>query len=220
MSVTSAPDGPVPGMKILLDSPTKSPALGYHDIGRGLATIISESEPRFAVGIFGGWGTGKTTLMSAIKAALPTSSLVVVDFNAWRFEREPQLLIPLLDTIRAALVEWSDAHGAGAESKVRALAGRIGRVARALAAGLSAEVGLPGAVTVSYELGQAIDQLTAQADPGQPQSLYVAAFRELATAFSALDATPVARIVVFVDDLDRCLPGERARGTRVHQAVL
>ncbi len=206
MSVTSAPDGPVPGMKILLDSPTKSPALGYHDIGRGLATIISESEPRFAVGIFGGWGTGKTTLMSAIKAALPTSSLVVVDFNAWRFEREPQLLIPLLDTIRAALVEWSDAHGAGAESKVRALAGRIGRVARALAAGLSAEVGLPGAVTVSYELGQAIDQLTAQADPGQPQSLYVAAFRELATAFSALDATPVARIVVFVDDLDRCLP--------------
>ena len=206
MSVTSAPDGPVPGMKILLDSPTKSPALGYHDIGRGLATIISESEPRFAVGIFGGWGTGKTTLMSAIKAALPTSSLVVVDFNAWRFEREPQLLIPLLDTIRAALVEWSDAHGTGAESKVRALAGRIGRVARALAAGLSAEVGLPGAVTVSYELGQAIDQLTAQADPGQPQSLYVAAFRELATAFSALDATPVARIVVFVDDLDRCLP--------------
>lgn len=206
MSVTSAPDGPVPGMKILLDSPTKSPALGYHDIGRGLATIISESEPRFAVGIFGGWGTGKTTLMSAIKAALPTSSLVVVDFNAWRFEREPQLLIPLLDTIRAALVEWSDAHGPDAESKVRALAGRIGRVARALAAGLSAEVGLPGAVTVSYELGQAIDQLTAQADPGQPQSLYVAAFRELATAFSALDATPVARIVVFVDDLDRCLP--------------
>ena len=108
-------------MKILLDSPTKSPALGYHDIGRGLATIISESEPRFAVGIFGGWGTGKTTLMSAIKAALPTSSLVVVDFNAWRFEREPQLLIPLLDTIRAALVEWSDAHGPDAESKVRAL---------------------------------------------------------------------------------------------------
>ncbi|MGH3405073.1 MAG: KAP family P-loop NTPase fold protein [Streptosporangiaceae bacterium] len=206
MSVTSAPDDPVPGMKILLDSPTKSPALGYHDIGHGLANLISESEPQFAVGIFGGWGTGKTTLMSAIKAALPTSRLVVVDFNAWRFEREPQLLIPLLDTIRAALIEWSDAYGAGTESKVRALAGRIGRVARALAAGLSAEVGLPGAVTVSYELGQAIDQLTAHSDPDQPQSLYVAAFRELATAFSALDAAPVARIVVFVDDLDRCLP--------------
>jgi hypothetical protein len=193
-------------MKILLDSPTQSPALGYRDIGHGLATIIGASEPQFAVGIFGGWGTGKTTLMTTIKAALPASSLIVVDFNAWRFEREPQLLIPLLDTIRAAIVAWSDAHGASAESKIRALAGRIGRVARALATGLSAEVGLPGAVKVSYELGRAIDQLSAPADPRQPQSLYVAAFQELASAFSALAVTPVTRIVVFVDDLDRCLP--------------
>lgn len=206
--MSASPDpGPAPTMKILLDSPTRSPALGYRDIGHGVATIISESEPQFAMGIFGGWGTGKTTLMTAIKAALPGDSVIVVDFNAWRFEREPQLLIPMLDTIRGALVEWSDAHGAAAESKVRTLAGRVGRVARALATGLSAQVGLPGTVKVSYELGPAIEQLTASADPGQPQSLYVAAFHELASAFSALDLTPVTRVVVFVDDLDRCLPG-------------
>lgn len=207
MSEIPAPHGLVSTMKILLDSPTRSPALGYRGIGHGLATIISESEPQFAVGIFGGWGTGKTTLMTAIKAALPGDSVIIVDFNAWRFEREPQLLIPLLDTIRGALVEWSDARGAAAESKVRTLAGRVGRVARALATGLSAQVGLPGAVKVSYELGPALDQLTASADPGQPQSLYVAAFHELASAFRALDMTPATRIVVFVDDLDRCLPG-------------
>jgi hypothetical protein len=206
MSASSVPDDPMVRMKILLDSPTRSPALGYRDIGRGLAAIISESEPQFAVGIFGGWGTGKTTLMTAIKAALPTSSLVVVDFNAWRFEREPQLVIPLLDTIRAALVEWSDTRDEIAKSKVRALAGRIGRVARALATGLSAEVGLPGAVKVSYEVGRAIDQLSAPAEPGQPQSLYLAAFQELASAFATMAVAPITRIVVFVDDLDRCLP--------------
>jgi hypothetical protein len=206
MSGSSVSDALAPGAKILLDSPTQSPALGYRDVGNGLATIISESEPQFAVGIFGGWGTGKTTLMTAIKAALPESSLIVVDFNAWRFEREPQLLIPLLDTIRAALVEWSDAHGTSTESKIRALAGQIGRVARALATGLSAQVGLPGAAKVSYDLGRAIDQLADPVDPGQPQSLYVAAFQELASAFRELAVTPVTRIVVFVDDLDRCLP--------------
>jgi hypothetical protein len=207
MSAVPTPDGRAPTMKILLDSPTRSPALGFSNIGRGLATIISESEPQFAVGIFGSWGTGKTTLMTAIKAALPGDSVIIVDFNAWRFEREPQLLIPLLDTIRSALVEWSDAHGAAAESKVRTLAGRVGRVARALASGLSAQVGLQGAVTVSYELGSALDQLEAPADPGQPQSLYVAAFHELDSAFRAPDMLPATRIVVFVDDLDRCLPG-------------
>jgi hypothetical protein len=209
MSGGSVPDALAPGTKILLDSPTRSPSLGYPDIGNALATIISESEPQFAVGIFGGWGTGKTTLMSAIKAALPESTLIVVDFNAWRFEREPQLLIPLLDSIRAALFEWSDAHDTSAESRLRALAGQIGRVARALATGLSVQVGLPGAAKVSYDVGRAIDQLTdpgEPVDPGQPQSLYVAAFQELAAAFRELAATPVTRIVVFVDDLDRCLP--------------
>jgi hypothetical protein len=206
MSANPGPDHNISGLKILLDSPTQSPALGYREIGRGLATIISDSEPQFAIGVFGGWGTGKTTLMAAIKTALPKSSVITVDFNAWRYEREPQLLIPLLDTIRAELVKWSDDCSANAESKVCELAGRIGKVARALATGLSVEVGLPGAVKVSYEAGKAIEQLSQSADPCQPQSLYAAAFRELAAAFSGLEAQPFTRIVVFVDDLDRCLP--------------
>ena len=97
MAVSAAAAGnPSSSRRILLDSPTAMPALGYSDIGRAFATIISQSEPRFAVGIFGGWGSGKTTLMKAIKAALPEQGIVVADFNAWRFEREPQLLIPLL----------------------------------------------------------------------------------------------------------------------------
>lgn len=193
--------------QILLDRPTAMPALGYGEIGRAFATIIAESEPRFAIGIFGGWGSGKTTLMNAIKAALREDSLVIVDFNAWRFEREPQLLVPLLDTIRGALVRWSEPRDARTREKIRAVAGRIGRVVRALATGLSAEVGLPGAAKVSYDVGTALDALSAQGEPGGPQSLYVAAFQELEKAFSEFAAGGVTRVVVFVDDLDRCLPG-------------
>lgn len=193
--------------QILLDSPTAQPALGYRDIGRAFATIISQSEPRFAIGIFGGWGSGKTTLMKAIKAALRDDSLVVVDFNAWRFEREPQLLIPLLDTIRAALVKWSEPKDAGTREKLRSVASRIGRVVRALATGLSAEAGLPGAVKVRYDVGAALGALTPPGEQDGAQSLYVAAFQELERAFSDFAASGVTRVVVFVDDLDRCLPG-------------
>lgn len=191
--------------RILLDSPTAMPALGFAEIGRAFATIISQSDPRFAVGIFGGWGSGKTTLMRAIKSGLPEQGIVVVDFNAWRFEREPQLLIPLLDTIRAALVRRSQAD-AGARDKFRAVAGRVGRVVRALATGLSAQVGLPGAVTVSYDPAAAIAALSSPATPENAQSLYVAAFSELEDAFRELSDDEVTRMVVFVDDLDRCLP--------------
>ena len=83
------PDASGSFRKVLLDSPTTTPALGFDDIGRAFAAIITESQPQFAIGIFGGWGSGKTTLMKTIKSALPVDTVVCVDFNAWRFEREP-----------------------------------------------------------------------------------------------------------------------------------
>lgn len=177
-------------------------------ISQALATIIKQSEPRFAVGIFGGWGSGKTTLMHAIKKDLAAGQdTVVAEFNAWRFEREPQLLIPLLDTIRAELVRRAGAVGSkDSKKKIRSIAARVGWVVRTLATGLSAQVGLPGAVTVSYDAGAALAALSSPTDPQNSQSLYVAAFDELRNAFGELRATGISRLVVFVDDLDRCLP--------------
>jgi hypothetical protein len=56
----------------------------------------------------------------------------------------------------------------------------------------------------------AITAFDALAAPGQqdisPKSLYVAAFGELQAASRDLADAGVTRIVVFVDDLDRCLP--------------
>jgi KAP family P-loop domain len=193
--------------RILLDSPTGQPALGFGNIARALARIIQQSEPRFAIGIFGGWGSGKTTLMKAIRESLTSDSTVIVDFNAWRFEREPQLLVPLLDTVRAALIRWSEPKELPTRQRVRAVATRIGRVVRALASGLSAEVGLPGAATVSYDVSVALDALSPPGEPESAQSLYVAAFQELQRAFEEFTESGVTRVVVFVDDLDRCLPG-------------
>jgi hypothetical protein len=213
--------------KILLDAPTDRPAMGYEGIAAAFAGIIADSQPNFAIGIFGGWGSGKTTLMGAIKDALPAEGILTVDFNAWRFERESQLLVPLLDTIRgaladraAALVEKSLADGGEAPEevpKLREIAGGVGRVVKALATGLSGSVGIPGAVTINYDAGAAIDAFNALAGHGSgeptsgqediaPKSLYVAAFGELQAAFNGLAGAGVTRIVVFVDDLDRCLP--------------
>jgi hypothetical protein len=207
MSVSpSDADGSMPNRQILLDNPSTRPALGYGAISRAFATIISQSEPRFAIGIFGKWGSGKTTLMKAIQAALKEDSLVIVDFNAWRFEREPQLLIPLLDSVRAGLVRWSEQRDEATRAKVRSVANRIGRVVRALAKGLSAEVGVPGAVKIGYDVSTALDALSPPEAAQTAQSLYVAAFQELERAFGEFSEGGVTRVVVFVDDLDRCLP--------------
>ena len=195
--------------KLLLDAPTANPALGYGQIASAFVEVITQSKPNFAIGIFGGWGSGKTTLMTAIEAALPKDEFVTVNFNAWRFEREPQLLIPLLDTIRTELVGHAK-RNAETRPKLQQITERLGKVVRALAEGLSGSVGLPGAVTVNYDAGQALDALSAlsaEQDSLKPESLYVAAFQELQDSFAHLAEAEIKGIVVFVDDLDRCLPG-------------
>jgi hypothetical protein len=192
-------------VKILIDLPSKKPSLGFDATASALAQIIRDSPPRFAVGIFGNWGSGKTTLMEEIRRKLG-NAVVPVEFNAWRYEREPQLLIPLLDTVRGGLVAWSAEKDADTRERVRTAARKVGRIIRALAAGLSGEVGLPGAAKVTYDVGKSIDALTMSGEPDQPQSLYVAAFRELSQAFEELSEQGMTKIVVFVDDLDRCLP--------------
>jgi energy-coupling factor transporter ATP-binding protein EcfA2 len=198
----------------VLDVPAEHPTLKFEQIAEALATIVLASEPRFAVGIFGGWGSGKSTLMDQIERVVTKENkAIVVRFNAWRYEREPHLIVPLLDTIRAALAEWAARPqiSAAAGERVRNIAGRIGRVVRALVRATSFDIGVPGAVTISVDPGKALDEMSEHPeDPAaSPQSLYYGAFQELAGAFADVENAGPSRIVVFVDDLDRCLP-ERA----------
>lgn len=66
--------------------------------------------PNFSIGIYGDWGTGKTTLMRFIYDQLKeynkNNTLIPVWFNAWKYEREKHFaLIPLLKTIEIAIPE-------------------------------------------------------------------------------------------------------------------
>ena len=202
---SAAPVQPVSQARILLDTPSREPALGFGPIAQAFADVIQASDPRFAIGVFGGWGAGKTTLMEAIEARLP-AEVLSVRFNAWRYEREPHLIVPLLDTVRDALADWARDHPEHSGA-ARQTASRIGGVVRSLLAGLSVEAGVPGAVKLSYRVKDALDASDEDEDGARPvQSLYFAAFKELTQAFEELAKKTVKHIVVFVDDLDRCFP--------------
>lgn len=222
--------------RIIVDTPASSAGLGFTNIASALAHAIDSSRPRFAVGIFGPWGSGKTTLMNAVSAALPEARTVCVEFSAWRYEREDHLLVPLLDSIRAALVTWADQQpaaapgiGSNVRDAVLTTASTVGKVITALVAGMSLKVGLPNALEFSFEANDALakaEQLGLQrpvrddlrsrverlASPDFPQSIYHAGYEQLKRTFTTLretmrrDADTDLRFVVFVDDLDRCLP--------------
>ena len=198
-------------MKLLLDVPAAQPALGFPGIAKGLCQVVLTSQPRFGIGIFGDWGSGKTTLMQAIENELreqPDGKVVCVRFNAWRYEKEQNLIVPLLDSIREALVKWSDDRD---DRQARVTAGALGRIMYALVAGLTVKVGIPGAVDVSFDANRSLSEhgrlKQAEVDATVPRSFYHASFCALQRTFQEFAQSGKAdRIVIFIDDLDRCLP--------------
>jgi len=202
---------PTSDYKIVLDLPSATPALGFDQSALALKEIIEGSQAQFAIGIFGSWGSGKTTLMRAIEARLDPVKTIAVQFSAWRYEKEQHLIVPLLDTIRQALVDWGEKNPAGLRREAIETASTIGKAIYSLVAGLSFKIGIPNAMEVSYKANESLAKAHELAEEERaariPRSFYYAAFQSLAGAFRQF-AGPSAsrRIVVFVDDLDRCLP--------------
>ncbi len=73
------------------------------------AGMAHSLEPALVAGVFGEWGSGKSHLIKAagerVRAWEPVDGElnVVVEFNAWRYEREEHLLIPLLKVAQKTL---------------------------------------------------------------------------------------------------------------------
>jgi hypothetical protein len=202
--------GKLDTFRVLLDDPAAAPALGYDDYARAFSDVIRHSQPQFAIGIFGDWGSGKTTLMRAIERQLDRDRQVVcVWFNAWRYEREADLIVPLLDTLREQLASWASRRRSKDErDRAGRAAAAVARAARALVAGTSLKAGIgPAGLEVS-----GADLLAALRDgEAGPLSFYHRSFNAMSEAIADFvetgdDSGPRRRVVVFIDDLDRCLP--------------
>ncbi len=61
--------------KIITDEPAKD-ASSFIKHSERLSNIIANSTAQFTVGIFGGWGTGKTTMMKMIKSELEKIQII------------------------------------------------------------------------------------------------------------------------------------------------
>lgn len=90
---------------LLTDRPADRDGLDFQPYIESLAELIIDPTTRtpLTIGIFGQWGSGKTSLMQLIKQPVDKDGHKTVWFNAWKYEREELALwrVLILRTIDA-----------------------------------------------------------------------------------------------------------------------
>lgn len=59
---------------------------GHRDLAGSLVRTIVNCPTPFTIGLFGKWGTGKTTILNMVRSGLDTTTIAVVNFDVWKHE--------------------------------------------------------------------------------------------------------------------------------------
>jgi predicted KAP-like P-loop ATPase len=196
---------------IITDDISVNPILDFKDYRDAIANIIINSYPKFTIGIFGDWGTGKTTLMESVDKKLSRDKDIIrVKFETWRYEREDQFaLVPLLKSIAFALPDDDD-YSTLKQRLKRGATSFLKKTPDILSSFLSQHFGeATGKITDEFfeslrkEFNSRIE-LLSEIDR---DTLYYDGFEDIRKELLNIRIKqPSFRIVVFVDDLDRCSP--------------
>jgi len=180
-------------------------ALHFDRYVEPLTQIIANdiTDTPFTVGVFGRWGSGKTTLMHMIEAALEQKAATsareytVVWFNPWLYQSEENLIVPLLHTIRDTLLE----------SKVERVKGAAALVATIIAQ-ISASALLKSVSAGSLSFEDLEKRFKAQMDKrAETMSTIRTLRKQLQDVVNGVTNRGTrGRLILFIDDLDRCVP--------------
>lgn len=214
------------------DSESNDDFLNFTEIADQVATLATSPDLLpVSIGVFGTWGTGKSTVLRLVekKLELEKPGPIIIKFDAWLYQGYDDAKAALMEVVADRLLAEAKANE-GLFEKAKSFAGRINYF-RAL--GMAADVGVgmalgvpPGLLT---QAGGALAALWSGDFARSDVTGLKEAGKEAAEAWSKLIKPEEARtppkeiaefrkefgeiltelkrpLIVFIDNLDRCLP--------------
>jgi hypothetical protein len=210
-----------------IDTPTLNNKMGWDKALTRLVWRIASCPTPHVLGVHGDWGSGKTSFMrqmqwelggeiadhAAVQARIgpgpasakplkpPTthqSKVITIWFDAWRYQNEPSPVVALLQEMKQQM------------TTLKSLAGKLNKIGYVAAQTVFDTLGQIGKA-ISIDVlpdAEKIQKRGEQWEQGRfEQTLSTDAIRQqLQGAIHTLLPAQDARVVIFIDDLDRCNP--------------
>ncbi len=171
--------------------------LGFEGARESFAKLIRTLTPPLTMGLCGPWGSGKTEMIKALDQDLRDDGCLTLIFDAWKYRHERNLVLPLICALERRHSSKTDQIRASAKKVVTSAAVVVASSFLKRSAGV--DIKDIEAVLRIYENGykryKKYDDSVSEVE--EEYKAFIDALLQQAKA---------QRVVIFIDNLDRCLP--------------
>jgi len=175
-------------MSALNDEPADKDKLNRDKYAVALARLAETCETPLVVGLYGTWGTGKTSLMKLIEAKLDREKVLPIWFDPWQHQFDESPILALAHTLTSTA-----GLGSQAEKILTVVASAFGSLILKTTTSLS--------LKDIDELGERLERERFMVREAQ-----VRLREHFHSIVDKARGNSKRRIVFFIDDLDRCVP--------------
>lgn len=189
------------------DKESKIDYLNFTELASVVISILTQRNMSpVSIGIYGNWGTGKSSLLNFIEEKLPTADFLVIKFNAWFYQDLVDAKFALMELIQESLEKESQQNQSTLD-KIKRFGEKLDLLMVTKAGiNVASAVGLAAVTSDPSKLAD-LNPLTL-ADVFKPKTLSTKSIEEIRKTFAEIVQGLNKNVVVVIDNLDRCNPRE------------
>jgi KAP family P-loop domain len=190
------------------DNPTALDLLGFADVTAPIAeAVLRDKLDPVTVGIEGDWGSGKSSILAILGKQLDEDpTVVVIPTHPWEYDPSTDPKATLIAEVLNAVREAEEAREGGWEKLSDNVKARFTSLARRVKVSKAIKLAVNSALSMGLPTIDAVLDLFS--DDNKEAAVEEPTLQGFRAEFEELmqELPDIERVVVLVDDLDRCLP--------------